>query len=367
MKKTLTILFALLIVKNSHAVELQNSSLQDKIGQMIMVGFRGYEIDKDSSIAKQIHEGKVGGVIYFDYDLTNETHERNIKSYKQLRKLSIDLQNIKTTLPLFIAIDEEGGKVQRLKSKYGFPNEISAQKLGEINNTELTKWEALKSAKILKSMKINTNFAPVVDVNTNPDNPAIGKLERSFSENPEKVYKHAKSTIDGYKTENIITALKHFPGHGSAFNDSHLGITDITETWNSSELIPYEKLINDKKVDMIMMGHLFNKNMDDTYPASISKKYTDFIRKDMKYNGVLISDDMQMRAIRDHYSLEKQIQLFLQSDMDIILYGNNLEYDEEIADKVFNLIYKASINDIEMQKRINKSFERIIKLKNKLQ
>jgi beta-N-acetylhexosaminidase len=243
---------------------------------------------------------------------------------------------------------------------------MSAKELGRIDDLNLTKWEAYKAGKMLNIVGINTNFAPVLDVNTNPNNPAIGKIGRAYSNNPKKVYDHAKAAIRGYQNTNILTALKHFPGHGSAFNDSHLGMTDITNTWDKSEMLRYAKLILENDADMIMMGHLFNSRIDKKYPASISKEFTDLIRDDFGYNGVLISDDMQMKAITDHYTLEEQVELFLDSSMDIILFGNNLDYDENIANKIFELIYNKAQNDVEMQNRIDASFNRILNLKKNL-
>jgi len=363
MFKIITFILAVIFSFSAYATE---ETLSYKIGQMIMVGFRGTEINNNSSIVKNIKENKIGGVIYFDYDTSLKKYDRNIKSKEQLNQLSKDLQSYTTDLPLFIAVDSEGGKVQRLKGKYGFSEIMSAEKIGNMDNLSITKWEATKNAKSLKSVGVNLNFAPVVDVNVNPENPVIGKLGRAYSEDAIEVYKQASATIDRYRINNIITCLKHFPGHGSAYNDSHLGLTDISDTWTKDELIPYNKLINDNKVDMIMMGHLFNKNIDSQYPASISKNFTDILRNELNYDGVLVSDDMQMKAISKYYTLEEQVDLFLASSMDIILFGNNLSYDENIANKIFDLIYNKTKNNPELKMRINESFNRIKKLKSKI-
>jgi beta-N-acetylhexosaminidase len=143
-------------------------------------------------------------------------------------------------------------------------------------------------------------------------------------------------------------------------------MTDITDTWDKKELIPYQKLIAENNVDMIMMGHLFNANIDDKYPVSVSKNWTQFVRENLGFDGVLISDDMQMKAITDYYTLQQQVDLFLDSSMDIILFGNNLSYNEDVAKEVCNLIYNKVKEDLDLQQRIDQSFQRILKLKKRI-
>jgi len=370
MKKLIIFLFlSIIFINNAKADDkklLKEFSLEEQVGQMIMVGFRGFTTKDDPTVSYLAKENKIGGIIYFDYDMETKESKRNIKNPNQVKKLSEDFQNLNPKLPLLIAVDQEGGKVQRLKQKYGFPENVSAQKLGDLNDLTLTKWEAVKTGETLKHSGINVNFAPVLDVNINPENPAIGKLQRSYSSNPDVVYKHAKTTIEGLNEKDIISCVKHFPGHGSAFNDSHLGLTDISDTFKEIELDPYKKLIQDNKLEMVMMGHLFNKNVDKNYPASISKKYSDLLRKDLGFNGVIITDDMQMKAITDNYSLLEQIELFLDSSADIILFGNNLIYEPKIAEKTYNIILNKAKHDKKIEERINKSFKRIYTLKQKL-
>ena len=183
-----------------------DSSLNIKIGQMIIVGFRGLTVDNQSPIIQDIRKRHIGGVILFDYDVPLKSPTRNIESPKQLKALTLALQKA-SSIPLFIAIDQEGGKVNRLKEKFGFPPSVSTQYLGSIDNINITRKYAGKIAKTLAGVGINLNFAPVVDLNTNPDNPVIGKLKRSFSPDPEVVISQASTFIDVFHEYHVLSAI----------------------------------------------------------------------------------------------------------------------------------------------------------------
>lgn len=344
-----------------------SSDLSRQIGQMLMIGFRGLEVDQDSPIVKDIQNKRIGGVVIFDYDVALKSSVRNVKSPEQLRTLVADLQNASQDT-LLIAVDQEGGKVARLKEKYGFPPNVSQGWLGEQNSTELTRSYALKTASTLKDMGINVNLAPVVDVNVNPDNPVIGALERSFSANPETVALHAKEVIKAHREKNILTALKHFPGHGSSTKDSHHGFTDVTNTWTEMELEPYSLLFQSPGVDMVMTAHVFNSKLDPNWPATLSSNILhDLLRVQLGYDGVIISDDMQMGAIRDYYGLETALERTITAGADIIIFGNNLVYEPDIAtrarDIILELIQEGKISETQ----INESYERIMDLKGRLE
>ncbi|MFC1659638.1 glycoside hydrolase family 3 N-terminal domain-containing protein [Pseudomonadota bacterium] len=237
----LTLLLPLVLLGCKEQLE-QQVSLEEKIGQMIMVGFRG-KVTPDY-LKEDLKEGRIGGVVLFDYDIETQQFDRNIETPDQVKALISEIKHYART-PVFISIDQEGGVINRLRPEYGFPKTLSAQELGNKNDLNLTYENALTIAKTLKDLGINVNFAPVVDLNVNPNNPAIGKKERSYSANPEIVYAHAKQVIKAHKQHNILTALKHFPGHGSAWNDSHNGFVDLSDTYDEVELVPYQKLIND--------------------------------------------------------------------------------------------------------------------------
>ncbi len=353
----------LFFISISLSFSQEKYDIDTKIGQMILVGFRGLDISDSSSIVRDIKQYKIGSVILFDYDVELKSPIRNIESPKQVKKLIDKLQSY-SKIPLFVTIDQEGGLVNRLKEKFGFPKTISAEKLGKINNFDTTTKYAISIAKTLKSIGVNLNFAPCVDLNTNPDNPIIGKKERSFSSDPKIVTKHAEVFLNAFKRNKIFGTLKHFPGHGSSKDDSHLGFVDVTDTWKNEELYPYAELIKKKKCDFIMTAHIFNSNLDDKLPATLSKKIlTGILRDSLKFNGVIFSDDMQMKAIADHYGLESAIEYAINAGVDIITFANNVTYDENIVPKVFNIIKNLLKEGKITEERINQSFNRIMKYK----
>ncbi len=338
-------------------------SLSVKIGQMLMIGFRGVSLAETPQIAADICERHIGGVVLFDYDVPSHSPSRNISSPEQLARLTQELQKM-SKIPLLIAIDQEGGKVNRLKPARGFPPSTSADHLGVLNNPDSTRAAALQCARTLKAMHINLNLAPVADLNVNPDNPVIGKLGRSFSADPAVVISNINLTCSAYREEGIIETLKHFPGHGSSTTDTHRDFTDITESWTEKELEPYRVLIAAGYRDPIMTAHVFNGKLDPLYPATLSKAILDgVLRGKLGFTGVIVSDDMQMKAIADHYGLETAIQLAIEAGVDILLFGNNTSYDPEIASKATAIIHSLLQKKIITEERINRSYQRIMELK----
>lgn len=350
--------------KNEKAFD-KEKELKERIGQMIMVGFRGTEISKDSYIVKAIKDIKIGGVILFDFDIPSKSFPRNILNPEQTKKLISDLQDYSFT-SLFVAVDVEGGKINRLKPEYGFSDFLSPKELGKIGDTEITKKEALKLSQELKNLGFNMNLAPVVDVNINPNNPIIGALGRSFSSDPQEVALHAQAFIEAHNQNNIITAAKHFPGHGSSSGDSHLGMVDVTETYGEEEIIPYKMLQEKGLLNAVMTAHIFNRKIDKDYPATLSGIFLrDILRKEIGFKGIIISDDMQMEAITNYYGIEEATIKTINSGCDIVLFSNNspLGFDEELPYKVQEIIYQAVKNGKIPEERITESSNRIYNLK----
>ncbi|XPV76953.1 MAG: glycoside hydrolase family 3 protein [Desulfovibrio sp.] len=341
-------------------------SLERMAGEMLLVGFRGMTIDKDSPISRDIQQGKVGGVVLFNYDVVLKKYGRNVESPGQLLKLTTDLQGLSSD-KLIISIDQEGGRVQRLRAENGFKESMSAQKIGEESSVLVAKEQGQLVGEQLYNFGINVNFAPVVDVNVSPKSPAIGGIERSFSSNPYRVYELAEGFIEGMHSENVLSCIKHFPGHGSSTKDSHLGVTDVTSTWSDAELKPYELLIKNGYADMIMTAHIFNGNLDADYPATLSPLVINgILRQRYGFDSVVISDDLQMKAIAGQFSLREIVRQALLADVDILLFGNNLEYDPLIATKVVPIIVDL-VNSGEVKKdKIVKSYLRIQEIKNRL-
>lgn len=341
----------------------ETASLDQKIGQMLNVGFRGTAITDTNHIVRDIREYNLGSVTLFDYDVPRDTALRNIQSPQQVKTLINDLQELAET-PLFIAVDQEGGKVARLKPKRGFPSTVSAQYLGDLDDIDSTRYYARQTGQTLADAGFNLNFAPVVDLNTNPDNPVIGGLERSFSADPEIVVKHASAYINTLHEFDVLTVLKHFPGHGSSEKDSHLGVVDVTETWSPKELTPYRQLIDSSLVDMVMTAHIFNARWDSTYPATLSKPViTGILRDSLNFDGVIVSDDMMMGAVRKEYGLKTAIKQALLAGVDILTFGNNAIYDPEIVPKAHKIIRELIEEGEISQDRIDASYQRIIDMK----
>jgi len=344
--------------------EIKETSFTDReLGQLLVLGFRGTEINPESDIVKDIKDLNIGGFVLFDYDVESKSYGRNIASDDQLLKLSSSLVAYSSNPP-FIAIDQEGGQVSRLKQKIGFPKTVSAQYLGEVDNEDSTRHYARNIAQEFMVVGVNTNFAPVVDVNTNPNNPVIAKYERSYSSDPNKVAEHAGYVIDEFDKEGILSVLKHFPGHGSSTTDSHLGVTDVSNTWNTEELIPYKTLFSEKKINAVMTAHIFNSNIDPDWPATLSPKTINgLLRDSLGFEGVVFSDDMQMEAIRSEYGLETAIEQSLNAGVDVLIFGNNLVFEKDIAQKAIDLIQKLIAEGKVTEETIQTSLDRIAVLK----
>lgn len=351
----------------SHSEKEPSVPLDVEIGQMLKIGFRGMQVADTNHIVRDINKYHLGGVVLFDYDVPRDTAHRNIQSPEQLKALVSNLKKL-ADKPLIVAIDQEGGQVARLKPKYGFPKTVSAEYLGKLDNTDSTRYYARRMGQTLSSMGINVNLAPVVDVNVNPDNPVIGGLERSFSSDPQTVAKHARVFIKTMHDNGVLTVLKHFPGHGSSKEDSHKGVVDVTQTWTRSELIPYRQLIDSGIVDAIMTAHIFNARLDSTYPATLSKPtITGLLRDSLGYQGVVISDDLMMGAIRKEYGLKTTIKQAIHAGVDILSFANNSVYDPDIVPKAHRIITNLVKEGTIPRKRIDRSYERIMDFKKRLQ
>jgi len=337
--------------------------LEQQIAQLLIVGFAGNCLAPDSQIALDLREMALGGVILFERLLATKSRDNNILSAQQTKKLCKDLQDCAGG-NLLIAVDQEGGMVSRFKAERGFPTTESAAQLGQERDPAATHDSALKTANMLANMGINLNLAPVVDLNLFADNPIISRYERSFSSDPIEVSRHAGAWIDAHRQHGILSCLKHFPGHGSATADSHLGFVDISETWQPIELEPYRELIASGRADTVMVGHLFNSHFDNQLPATLSRPTIDgLLRQDLGFSGPVITDDMQMRAITDHYGLAEATVMALTAGADIIIIGNNLHYDPLIVRNVVRHIARAVRDGKLAEERILEAWQRVQELK----
>ena len=337
-----------------------SDSLDLMIGQMIMIGIGDFNlVDSDEPIFAEIKNGKVGGVVLYEKNILFESPKPELA-------LLVETLQKNASIPLFVSIDEEGGWVTRMKTRYGFPKNPSAQFLGDLDNVDSTRYYASRTASILSSFGINMNYAPVVDVNLNPRNPVIGRIERSYSADYHGVIKHADIVIEEHKRLNVVPVLKHFPGHGSSKSDTHLGLTDVTDTWQMEEVYPYSALIDSGKVYAVMTAHIVNKSLDESKnPATLSKRVvTGLLRDFLHFDGVIISDDMQMGAIDNEFGLREAIRLSLLAGVDVLMFANNVSTENRVSASTIHAIIKDLLfEEIITEAQIKASYSRIMQLK----
>lgn len=339
-------------------------TLDEKIGQMLMLGFSGTVADEKSVIGTAIRDHAVGSVVFFELEGGSGSRVRNIASPDQVRALTTALQELAGTLPLLIAADQEGGQVTRLSQQRGFPATRSAAALGGQDDLELTRAAAGEMAATLADVGITLNLAPVVDVAVNPNNPVVARLERSFSPDPEVVAAQAAAFIDGHHDHGVKCTLKHFPGHGSSRGDTHQGFVDVTEWWSVAELIPYERLLAAGKVDAVMTAHIFNANIDPDLPATLSPAAINgLLRGKFGYDGVVISDDMRMRAISDLYRLDRAVELAIVAGVDIVAITVDRLQSGPVADMFRTTIHRMLDEGVIDEARVEQSYQRVMRLK----
>ena len=351
MKKIILILVMILSIQ----IPLFAADLNEMIGQMIIVGFVGDNVKSKGfkEVLKQVENNEISGVIFF---------EDNIKNKEEFLKMTSALKNSKAKYPPFIAIDMEGGYVQRMNKNNGFKNFKSAKQISKLTEDEAYK-EYFEMAKMLKEADINLNFAPCVDLAVNKES-IIEQKERSYSNDPKVVVKYAKQFIKAHEKNSIITSIKHFPGHGSPTGDTHLGFVDATKTYSDNELYPYLYLADVSPLQTVMISHVYNKNIDERYPASLSYQTIEkFLRVQTNFDGVIITDDLDMGAIRKNYDLYEIVSLSINAGENILLFSNRFEHDKKLVDKINLAIKRGLVDGYILSDNLVNSYERIIKLK----
>ncbi len=356
---TAFVIAGLLLSGSAHGQE-ERDSLDIKIGQMILIGFPKAQVDPQ--VLSEVREGKAGSIIIFEKNIPPQN------SFVELKRIIWTYQKA-ARIPLFVSIDQEGGRVNRLKDKYGFPRSITAQAMGKANSLDSVRFYAEATASTLSGLGINVNFAPVVDLAANPTNPVIVRNGRSFSNNEDSVALLAKEFIIQHRRYNVLTALKHFPGHGSSVADTHLGVADVTHTWSDRELDPYKLLISEGYADAVMSAHIVNKKLDEKgLPGTLSNDMLNgILRRELGFDGLVFSDDMQMHAITKHYGLEEAIRLAINAGIDIMTFSNNISGSEErTVDKVHTIIKRLVASGAISAQRIDQSYRRIMAAKKRL-
>jgi beta-N-acetylhexosaminidase len=331
---------------------------------MLMVGFRGTAPSPEAPIMQALAAGDLGGVILFDRDQLSGTAGRNIASPEQLVALTSSLRAAALGGPigpeLLIAVDQEGGRVARLNPSNGYPATQSEAELGAANDLDLTTDVATLTAITLIGAGIDMNLAPVVDVNLNPANPAIGALDRSFSADPAVVIAQATALIEAQRGAGIRCVIKHFPGEGSATGDTDAGVVDVTVTWTEVELEPFRALVSAGLPDAVMVGHIRNDRLDPDRPASLSAPtVSGLLRGDLGWSGVVVSDDLQAPAITQAYGAGEAIALAIEAGVDLLLFANQQVHDEAIVEHAIATVVAFVESGRISEARLDESVDRI--------
>lgn len=341
------------------------TALRSKIGQMLVMGFDGTELSEQSPIVQWLSTDGLGGVLLFDKHLDTGLYGKNLVSQEQIKQLIGQLNYYSKSQSLLIALDYEGGAVDRLTRIPGCMTTKPAVELASLSEQDFVD-HVNQMALTLCSLGFNLNFAPVVDLNLNEQQGIIGALNRSFSADPERVAQLAIRFVTLFNQQGIICCYKHFPGHGSALGDTHQGFVDVTETFQQKELVPYQLLNNSNHgLSMVMTAHVINRHLDDSaLPATLSEKIlTGLLRDKIGYNGIVISDDLQMNAIANHYSMEETLRLTINAGADILIIGNQLGY--HTATEIIDCIEQLVLTNKIAPSRIDEAYQRILCLKNK--
>ena len=293
--------------------------LNPRLGDLLLVGFDGTTLTNNPSLEHLLCDTRVAGVILF---------ARNIVNAEQTAALTRDVTARArecTGSALLVAVDAEGGRVMRLGPAAGWPATLSHQDLGRDGDLAETELEGRRIGGMLRDVGINWNLAPVVDVGYNPANPVIVGVGRSFGANPVMVAAQARAYIDGMHAAGVLTALKHFPGHGSSVDDSHAGFVDVTDTARPEiELVPYRVLLAEGAVDAVMTAHVYNRHVDPWVPATLSRQTIDgVLRRELGWHGVVVSDDMRMGAIEKHYGAGDAAVRALRAGVDLVLIADD--------------------------------------------
>jgi beta-N-acetylhexosaminidase len=336
------------------------ATLEQMAGQMIVVGFQGNDVDAPgvAALRDELAAGRLGGVMFLKV---------NVKSLDAVREMNDAFRAASPDLAPFITLDQEGGSVERLTTDVGFREIPNAATVAAENSP--AEAEAIYStmASAIAELGFSVNFGPVADLNLNRDNQIIARFGRAYGDDAATVVAYDEAFIASHHAAGMLTALKHFPGHGSSTSDSHEGFVDITQSWQESELEPYRALIADAMVDMVMVGHLYHADYSDAAaqtPSSLSAHWiTGVLREELGFDGVVISDDLEMGAIRDHFTLKDTVTQAVRAGMDVLLFSNTAKYRPGLGGEILDILLAEAAADPAFAARIAESYDRIVALK----
>ena len=293
--------------------------LLPRLGDLLLVGFHGTAGEGNPDLERLLCQTRVGSVALFGRNVVDAAQVGHLTRWMRERARAC------AGRPLLVAVDAEGGRVMRLGATAGYTETLSHRELGDSGDLATTELEALRIGARLREAGIAWNLAPVVDVGYNPANPVIVGADRSFSADPARVIAHARAYLAGMRAVGLLTTLKHFPGHGSSFADSHQGFVDVTDTARLDvELAPYRTLLAERVVDGVMTAHVFNRRLDHRYPATLSRPtITGLLRGELGWDGLVVSDDLRMGAIEQHYGLDEAAVLALDAGVDVLVVADD--------------------------------------------
>lgn len=333
--------------------DIKRMTLKEKIGQLLMISVKGRSLRQETK--EFIEKFHIGGVILFEENLSNESDAALLcRELRELRRV------LPQKTPLFIAVDQEGGRVSRFRNL--IPPVPAAGLLGETGSDLVVRSHFKRMARELSLLNMNMNMAPVLDVDTNPKNPVIG--DRSFGKDPELVTRLGLEAAQSLRDEGIIPVGKHFPGHGDTSFDSHLTLPVLghdMKRLKKIELKPFIASIN-RSIEAIMTAHVLYKGVDPVYPATLSKRIIhDLLRNELGFNGVVISDDLMMKGITERFEVGEAALLAKNAGVDILLICHSRKSQVRVFER---LLKSVETKELPM-KAIDESLGRVCKLKQK--
>ena len=350
----LTLAIALGIV---HRVDAREPTLSDMAGQMIIMGFIGSEPTQPGirGLINEAAANRIGGIILF---------ANNVKSPAQLRRLNGAFKRAAPG-PFMVAVDQEGGAVQRLTAKKGFVSTPSAADIARKNSVAEAERLYARMAQNLASAGVTANLAPVVDLNINPANRVIGRVGRSYSADPAVVERYARAFVRAHRASGIATALKHFPGHGSSAGDTHKGFVDVTDTWSRRELAPFQSLVRSGDADMVMVAHVaLQTGGGERLPSTLSPAVVEgLLRRDVGFDGVAMSDDLEMAAIRREHSRGEAAVRSLRAGVDLLVFAAHGSDPAPVAREIHTALVRAAEADPALRSRLRQAYDRAVRLK----
>lgn len=338
------------------------AGLDPLIGSMLMLGFLGSDGSAAwaQRLARQISLGQAGGAVFLGHNFKSRA------GVTQLTGMFTSAGN--GSLPL-ISLDQEGGAVQRLGKKLGYKSVPRARDVAKTMSPKQARALYAGLAGDVRAAGFNFNLAPVVDMEVDPTNPVVGKWGRAWGSDPKTVTAYATAFLDAHHGKRVVCSLKHFPGHGSSRGDSHDGFVDITDTWTRAELKPFEALAGSRAADAVMTAHLYHRDFagHTDEPVTLSHRAIEgVLRGELGFAGAVITDDLDMGAIRSRYSLDEAVVRAIAAGNDIVMLSNSAKPDDDLPSRMIATVKDAVADGRIKRGRIEEAHQRIAVLKGRL-